>query len=308
MDLRTDRYVIELEPTVVRSLTVPVSSNQLSNTTPNVTPVEIPLELIDNIMDHLHDDKHTLTRSSLVCRAWLPSTRYHLFRSVFLQSHTAGRFLALVDSPHCTILNFVRNLRIDEGAGRFVYDSKWVNNAIPVLARLFAVESLEIWHWSWENLGANEKAIFLSGFKQVKALDLSNVHLKTFEQALELLSAFPALEKLSLESVTWDRASSSEPASTVITFPLRTLELGSCHKTHVLNWLLSQHGVGLVEALHLHKIQSGELPLIDQLLRATNTSLRHIELGFGSLNPVSSKCAFVALSSPHFTCTHLQFL
>ncbi|TBU24559.1 hypothetical protein BD311DRAFT_610699, partial [Dichomitus squalens] len=39
----------------------------------------LPAETIDNIIDYLHDDVTTLAASSLVCRAWLPACRYHLF-------------------------------------------------------------------------------------------------------------------------------------------------------------------------------------------------------------------------------------
>ena len=42
-----------------------------------------PGEVVDNIIDHLHDDSPSLAKSSLVCHAWLPSCRYHLFHTIF---------------------------------------------------------------------------------------------------------------------------------------------------------------------------------------------------------------------------------
>lgn len=42
----------------------------------------LPSELTDYIIDHLHDDAQTLRQCSLVCRAWLPSSSLHLFRSL----------------------------------------------------------------------------------------------------------------------------------------------------------------------------------------------------------------------------------
>ncbi|CAL1715558.1 unnamed protein product [Somion occarium] len=42
-------------------------------------------ELIDRVIDHLHSDKDVLTASSLVCREWLPRSRFHLFRSMQLK-------------------------------------------------------------------------------------------------------------------------------------------------------------------------------------------------------------------------------
>lgn len=44
--------------------------------------VELSPEIQDMILDHLWDDKAALNACSLVCSAWLVTTRYHLFDSV----------------------------------------------------------------------------------------------------------------------------------------------------------------------------------------------------------------------------------
>lgn len=44
----------------------------------------LPQELVDHIIDHLHDDRLTLNHCSLVSRAWLPTSRLHLFAKVSL--------------------------------------------------------------------------------------------------------------------------------------------------------------------------------------------------------------------------------
>jgi hypothetical protein len=46
----------------------------------------IPQELVDQIIDHLHDDTEALNVCALTARDWLPSTRYHLFRSIRFNS------------------------------------------------------------------------------------------------------------------------------------------------------------------------------------------------------------------------------
>ena len=45
---------------------------------------DLPRELLDIIIDHLHSDKISLKACSLVCHAWLDSSRYHLFREIRL--------------------------------------------------------------------------------------------------------------------------------------------------------------------------------------------------------------------------------
>ncbi|TBU37289.1 hypothetical protein BD309DRAFT_876732, partial [Dichomitus squalens] len=52
-------------------------------------------EIVDYIIDHLHDDTPTLSASSLVCRAWLPSCRYHLFEIVYYRLTPATRISCL---------------------------------------------------------------------------------------------------------------------------------------------------------------------------------------------------------------------
>ncbi|KAJ7595253.1 hypothetical protein C8J56DRAFT_734782, partial [Mycena floridula] len=40
---------------------------------------QLAAELWDRTLDYLHDDRLTLHSCSLVCRAWLSTTRHHLF-------------------------------------------------------------------------------------------------------------------------------------------------------------------------------------------------------------------------------------
>ncbi|KAI0924174.1 hypothetical protein AcW2_005127 [Taiwanofungus camphoratus] len=44
----------------------------------------LPPEICDYILDYLWDDPRTLRACSLTCRAWLPTTRLHLFHSMHL--------------------------------------------------------------------------------------------------------------------------------------------------------------------------------------------------------------------------------
>ncbi|KAF9653706.1 hypothetical protein BDM02DRAFT_3107685 [Thelephora ganbajun] len=46
----------------------------------------IPPELTDQIIDHLHNDSKSLNACALTTRDWLPSTRYHRFRSIRFHS------------------------------------------------------------------------------------------------------------------------------------------------------------------------------------------------------------------------------
>lgn len=48
--------------------------------------MKFPQELCDSFIDHLHDDRESLESCSLVCKTWVPPSRYHLFESIQLSS------------------------------------------------------------------------------------------------------------------------------------------------------------------------------------------------------------------------------
>lgn len=66
----------------------------------------IPQELFDHIIDHLHNEYSTLLNCSLVCQAWVPSSRLHLFSQIFLTipKFQEGTFIGPVLTGACTRL------------------------------------------------------------------------------------------------------------------------------------------------------------------------------------------------------------
>lgn len=103
----------------------------------------LPSELTDYIIDHLYDDAQTLRQCSLVCRAWLPSSSLHLFRSlswppcyhawwgwnsrrckcltIYQTSFLQGLYAFCVQSPR--VQAYVRQLKI--ACHWSVVDSDW---------------------------------------------------------------------------------------------------------------------------------------------------------------------------------------
>lgn len=62
----------------------------------------LPPELTDTIIGFLHNDKPAVAACGLVCRAWVPASRYQLFRAIHLYAYTQCiKFLNLLRvSPH----------------------------------------------------------------------------------------------------------------------------------------------------------------------------------------------------------------
>ena len=59
----------------------------------------LPPELFDETLDHLWDDPKALQACSLTCRAWVPTARLHLFRTVRLSSPSTCADFASIAHP-----------------------------------------------------------------------------------------------------------------------------------------------------------------------------------------------------------------
>ncbi|TFK86650.1 hypothetical protein K466DRAFT_523839 [Polyporus arcularius HHB13444] len=78
----------------------------------------LPPELIDHIIDYFHCDKDTLLTLSLVCRALVPSVRYHLFDRLKVTNSNAKQISALFTEETHDIALYVRELTLEAGIGR----------------------------------------------------------------------------------------------------------------------------------------------------------------------------------------------
>ena len=63
----------------------------------------IPNEIQDRILDFLHDSKPALKACALVCKAWLPTSRYHLTPVIKLNSSTVDYIIKIFKNPNCMI-------------------------------------------------------------------------------------------------------------------------------------------------------------------------------------------------------------
>ena len=90
----------------------------------------IPQEIYDEILANLREDTASLRNCSLVCHAWLPRTRHHLFHSIVLDpSSRSRRFKTLVRScPDIAPLVRVLELRGRAWARRGWWDPE---NGLP---------------------------------------------------------------------------------------------------------------------------------------------------------------------------------
>ena len=149
---------------------------------------------------------------ALVCRAWVPSSRYHLFGHVniwVVQYDRFSDFIGHLDHPLCTFAPSVRKLLIstsiistsrDDGHTTLDDDLSpdWADPLIPYLAKLISVKTLvanKIGGWPYNN---GWEPLFKSApfVTQITHLSLQYPAFMTFEDCMNTINSFPSLESL----------------------------------------------------------------------------------------------------------------
>jgi hypothetical protein len=87
-------------------------------------PPAIPQELSDIILDFLHDEVAVLCSAGLVCKSWLPTSRFHLFSKIKIRGlrptgmgrlGNGPRILELICAEGSTIPPYILHLSIAVG-------------------------------------------------------------------------------------------------------------------------------------------------------------------------------------------------
>ncbi|KAJ7763225.1 hypothetical protein DFH07DRAFT_813152 [Mycena maculata] len=264
-------------------------------------PVEadIAQELIDAILDFLHDDRQSLLHSSLVTRKWVPATRHHIFERIVINHFFAGhrcrghrdnahRFLAICDSPHCTILPSVRNVlvNVDTKISPVGPVPALLADIIDALGRAPIVKILFVDHTSRQG-----SPIALSWIGP-RFRDLQELSYNSLEDVVcdlfALVSSFPNLRILSVYSSS--KASHTASIAQGLNSPaphtfahLHTLRLRlySHQSEELLSWLQSigkQAGLETLDLNFFHAYHNGwgAIAVLNSFLHVNGDHLRNL--------------------------------
>lgn len=158
----------------------------------------IPPELVDIVIDHLHDDRQALLACSLVCRAWLPSCRFHKFGSVVIPwPETKGH-----DFEECPIAaQFVRELTIGSSSlGSWPLPVSLLDSTMGMKLPLCPnVKTLKLWSFNFRHYTPSSlasrfplpslKSLFLHRCNFAEQPDLT-VFLSGFQNLVSFSSRF----------------------------------------------------------------------------------------------------------------------
>lgn len=175
-----------------RSLTVPAHVMTVMSSISR-----IPSELVDNLIDL--GDRRTLISCSSVCKSWLPRSRHALFRHlrVVVNPSNSGAFLQLVEHPLSTLSAHIYILDItrDHGGG----GEYWFKDILPRITILAsALKSLVLTLANFVTLAADLHPKFWSTFKALTQIRFDRCRFLSFVQFIDVLSALPHLEHLSV--------------------------------------------------------------------------------------------------------------
>jgi hypothetical protein len=247
-----------------------------------------PQELVEMIIDYLHDDKRALGTCGLVCRFWLPSSRFHLFSNIFLNPWNMDKALAVLCTPDSFIPPYVRCVGIVGGE-----DMKQIFKSLQQLPPLSAVKSLSLCHIHWDSQTFLLLDKVFPFFPNLKTLRLSSVIFETYNMAFEFLSSAMLLECLYLGPITigpsslWDLEEID--TSSLTRFPLPPLKQiifeRRFYRPALFDWLQLGRPVASVNSVTLHAKLVQTIESVSGFLRMLGPVLEHlviVDLGHDS--------------------------
>ena len=226
----------------------------------------LPNEIQDRILDFLHDSKPTLKACSLVCKTWVPTSRYHLFSTgrIRLHGRDARSCETLLKNPNCTIqscMHFSASLDDPETAVN-------VSNVLQCLSP----SSLHIQQFSnlyWHTL---------RNFHPSPTIERLEVGSGCIFVVTELFVAFPNVRDL------WMNCPPMDPPqlnTDILIRPpqLRSLEFSKCDMNPLLRLFMKKRIVP-TNLFCINDIAIDEVPIVGEYFSMFGNVLQDIRLRF----------------------------
>ncbi|KAF7352675.1 hypothetical protein MVEN_01233300 [Mycena venus] len=241
----------------------------------------LPQELVDAILDYLASDFRSLKTCSLVCRSWLPRSRFHLFQTCTLLPQNILGFSDLLHCPDCTFLRHAHTIK----ATRYYWhpNDPIFNEVAPSLPRLANVRTVEMMlsiklYLAGARVDAFFRTGFVTAFPQVTRLILTCNFDGTLAPLVDTICFFSALEELHINMVfgvlTTPSCSALPPQM------LHYLELSGDAQGVILAWLNAFNHLSNVDSLTLRTTVKGPSQREDvrTALQKLGGAIRHLEI------------------------------
>ena len=236
----------------------------------------LPAELTDRVIDHLHSNQPALRTCSLVCKDWLPASRYHLFQTgICWTDRTIHTFVELLSSPASTFVGNALCVRV-------VPDAVKISEEVPassifdtISRHLFklTIKSLSLISVEWDIKDEKQEDIF-GYFATIPALKLLDVTFSAPSQVIKFITSFLSLERLSLCDIIFE-THDALPHFTLSPL-LHTVDLTL--RDRFTFWFLSALQSHPLEYLSISNIEDGNMDVIRHILQSSGPSLHSLTL------------------------------
>lgn len=224
-----------------------------------------PQEIFDHILDHLSDDYEILATCSLVCRAWLPSCRYHFFSDIRLVDGTWPVFLDYDLTRHARAVKLIASDSLSD-----------------LLEHKFPNVTFLLFH-----LGKRprNKAPNLSiTFPAVTTLEISTAI--EFHEVAEVVCSFPDLQSLTLGPVIYPTDSSCDLSSLCLAPSLHALTINYAASTFqsFAEWFIAMKSPPPLQVVRINWVSCvpQDLEHATRFLLGIGPALHHLQLLLGS--------------------------
>ncbi|KAK7024944.1 hypothetical protein R3P38DRAFT_1055051 [Favolaschia claudopus] len=242
---------------------------------------DLPPEIVDLIVEQFQlttrDDKRCIARMGLVCKDWLPSSRYRFFSDVDLNDHTSGPFLAVLENTPFPVTNYIRSLGLSF-AGR--EDTFEIEAMLRTLGHLPLVKTLRI--TLNDQVLAGNASLITELFPGTTHLVFRGIPL-ALNSILSTAMGFHSLKSLKLDWVDVVAASESdEPLSSYHLSPkLESIELDPLDPGNgntFFGAILGLHPVPVISSLSIREVNPSEPSSLGRYLLHLGSALRHLRM------------------------------
>ncbi|KAF7358046.1 hypothetical protein MVEN_00851800 [Mycena venus] len=241
-----------------------------------------PPEITDSIIKELAPNIRVLRICSLVCRSWLPASRYILHHALSLRGEDVPGFLGIISSPDNTYFASLRAIDIS------LCENGPTSSLLALLPQFRCLKIIRV----YSSIFHYESTIIPS----VTTLEISDTHFRSFAAFTNLISRLPNLKNLKIQNISWGSmyvrglATTEAEINTSNTPPrleLDTLFAQMSNDTHFLDWLCSGESGALTRSLTLLlPRRSAESDRVSEYLRYLNAHLKSLHVRFSEVSRV----------------------
>jgi hypothetical protein len=226
----------------------------------------IPNETQDRILDFLHDSKPALKACALVCKTWLPTSRYHLVHAIKLTPDTVDYIMKIFKNPNCTIRSCTKlSVRI------------WYSSRTEMAKITEALQHLST-HLKPSSLNLNNPACVPHEMQSALALFQSVERLVLIdtdpEELINVILLFPNLHQLHIE----DCELNTPHTGNFLPLRLHSLEFAYC-KCPLIRYFID----GWIVPTGLLSIKFGRLAdmsIVGEYFTTFGNVLQEVRIGF----------------------------